>query len=120
MKNYVIAYQFSDSGTSRNFGRELKGRFDKHQEETRHGMEFFALKSGSEPAVEGEIKALLNGKYLGDDDFVTLISDDDHTADQRVRVMMVGHDQNLENRIGGNFSTAEFDSLVTDLLSAKL
>lgn len=122
MKNYIVAYQFADTGTDQNFGRELKNEHPELREESKHGVHFMAVSAREEPEVEGKLKAMLNGKYLGDSDFVALIYSDEHETDQRKRVMVLGQDKNLENKVGeeGNFSAAEYDSLVTDMLSRDL
>jgi len=121
MNTYIAAYRFENSDTQAEFSRALKAEHSDNHHQNKHGIDFLGFRSREEPGVEGKIKSILNQKDIGDNDFVALIFNKNDDPKVHKRVMVLGHADNLENLVGNDaeFSTAEYDSLITDMLNAE-
>ncbi len=118
MKNYIVAYQFSDATTHQNFAKKLRAQFNNNHHAVHHNIDFMTIRGRKEPGVEAQVKDLFNGMRWDDKDFVALIFADRHEEDQQVRVMLLGHDSNFESHLGSDIKTSEYNRLVNDLLGA--
>lgn len=96
MNNYVIIPHIINEDDATYFEEEIKDRFPRHKKEQTDKITYFGFAARERAGVEDQLREILHNIGIGTDDYVALYYTKDENPDKIMRVMMLGHDENIE------------------------
>lgn len=119
MKNYITIYNFANPSTTESFKKQLKELFPYNLQESSNGLPYFAFAAKEEPEVEDKLRHAVNTSDIADEDFIALYFTREHNTDQIKRVMIIGTDDVLDERLT-TVPEAEHNNQLIDMLEADI
>ncbi|MGK7397047.1 MAG: hypothetical protein ACNS62_20895 [Candidatus Cyclobacteriaceae bacterium M3_2C_046] len=116
MDNYILIYNFSDPTAQQRFHQELENTFKENQQEQLQGLNYFAFPSRNQPEVEDKVRTILHNFGINSQDFVALYYTRPQQPDEINRVMLLGHDEFIENHVS-NISKQGHEDQLIDLMN---
>lgn len=96
MNNYVIIPHIINEDDATYFEEEIRDRFPRYKKEQTDKITYFGFAARERADVEDQLREILHNIGIGTNDYVALYYTKDENPDKIMRVMMLGHDENIE------------------------
>jgi hypothetical protein len=116
MENYIVTYNFSDSDQNKRFVEEIAEKYPQNQQRNLDSIKYFGFPARHSQSVEDELESILHRFGIGSSDYVALYYTREKDPDAIKRVMILGHDEYLEEKLK-NISNEVHQNNLIDLMN---
>lgn len=99
MKNYIVIASFEDKQQEERFNKDLQKVFEEHKIENYEDLQYFAFPERDDPSVADQLNDILHNYGIGTKDYVALYYTRPQAPDDINRMMILGHDELIENKV---------------------